>query len=780
LCYSGVNMKSLLNLRYAMKLFCVIILILTMFSPAFAGVTYQQQSDNERILVSINFVDPLIEQSTVLEDALTVSIPGLPNTNNYHQYRLPVQPLIILLPSDKAVKDIVVDCSDARVFGSVGSVEYGGAVIPLSSDLDKGSVAISNDESFEVSAQSERFSSGGIYRLKGYKILHVSLYPVLYSDEEQQFFFTPTMDLQISLQDDSVQSFIRGTSDDAAQVASIVCNPELLSTYTSNEYVQISSGEQYQYVIITSDDFKDADGEYTFQDLVSQKNSKGVNATIVTVEEILSNPDFSVNGLWGDNNPENPFYQTPITTDTNVFDDTQARIRNFIRFAYTNWGTEYVLLAGDADANNPKDNIVPVRGLFADENGLPLTEGGVSYETDDIPSDVYYACLDGNFNYDGDRHFGEAAMFNELDDTIDEADLYAEVSVGRACVDSDTEVSNFVKKSITYDQLFYDDYFQRVLFLGEYLGSQFFTQWGGDYKDAVEYLFPSDYVITKLYHRDGTWDIDTYWDILNNEPPLIINHDGHGSPNSAMGLNCYSVGELINTKYFFIYSHTCLAGAFDNCWPPDTYYSNDCVAEYFTVETEHGAIATIMNARYGLGSQYTLESPSGAYDKSFFTAVFNHSIRQFGPANHYSKQDHIWQIDENGMRWAYYETNLLGDPELSIKKPLPDVAVNVDIQNPVDEGCLYVNDGAPIALSFLQRPFVFGGITLRAEVVTDPNDFTESVSFIVDGDTVFVDDEFPYEWFWDPSSRGAHTITIKADALYDFSGSDMVSVYVLK
>ena len=72
---------------------------------------------------------------------------------------------------------------------------------------------------------------------------------------------------------------------------------------------------------------------------------------------------------------------------------------------------------------------MPHRGLFADEQGLPLT-GTLDYETDDIPSDVYYACLDGNFNYDEDSHFGDAPKFNLRDDTLDEADLYAEVAVG--------------------------------------------------------------------------------------------------------------------------------------------------------------------------------------------------------------------------------------------------------------------------------------------------------------------------------------------------------------
>jgi hypothetical protein len=102
-----------------------------------------------------------------------------------------------------------------------------------------------------------------------------------------------------------------------------------------------------------------------------------------------------------------------------------------------------------------------------------------------------------------------------------------------------------------------------------------------------------------------------------------------------------------------------MAGGFDN---PDNY---DCIAEYYTVKTEHAAIGGIWNARFGLGSNNTLDSPSGAYDISFFKALFEEDIGEMGRASHYSKEDNIPRINENGMRWCYYETNLFGDPELS-------------------------------------------------------------------------------------------------------------------
>jgi hypothetical protein len=131
---------------------------------------------------------------------------------------------------------------------------------------------------------------------------------------------------------------------------------------------------------------------------------------------------------------------------------------------------------------------------------------------------------------------------------------------------------------------------------------------------------------------------------------------------------------LTNNNYFFIYSQTCLAGSFDNWTPWYGYREEDSAAEHFTVETPHGAFAVIMNSRYGLGSNDTLYSPSQILDESFFKALFTEKIRELGRANHYSKEDHIWHINENGIRWVYYETNLLGDPEVAIKTP--DIRIN--------------------------------------------------------------------------------------------------------
>jgi hypothetical protein len=186
------------------------------------------------------------------------------------------------------------------------------------------------------------------------------------------------------------------------------------------------------------------------------------------------------------------------------------------------------------------------------------------------------------------------------------------------------------------------------------------------------HLVPDYYNLKTFYdrdHEDNNWYPNELYEEIINSQPQIINHDGHGYTNYMLKMGGYSFYEFQNEKPFFIYSHSCLTGSFDNFIPGGTYVEDDCIAEILTCETPYGAFACILNARYGLGSENSPVSPSGAYDESFFKALFTENIKELGAANHYSKEDNIWRINQNGYRWAFYQTNLFGDPNLRVKDP---------------------------------------------------------------------------------------------------------------
>jgi len=415
----------------------------------------------------------------------------------------------------------------------------------------------------------------------------------------------------------------------------------------------VDPADSYDYVIITDSTLKSA-----FQPLTDWKNQKGVSTTIVTVDQITSDPSYTGN-------------------------DTQEEIRNFIIDAYNNWEIEYVLLGGDADyadvGGESGDNIIPVRRFWA-----------MSCDYDDgdlMPADMYYSNLDGTFDYDNDGIYGEPGD----GESGGEVDLYSEVFVGRAPVDSVEDVSNFVNKTIAYESLSgSESYLKKTLMVGEYLGFGGDADWGGNAKDEIkDYIFPPWYSST-LYDQDYSGNRWPKTEMITriNQGQHIINHLGHAStlyvmklcnaPVYQSGVYCGGSGDtdidnLINDEYPLIYTQGCYPGAFDNWNYAGAYTKSDSIAEHF-VTTEHGAFAMVANSRYGWGVYNNpFEGPSQYFDREFFDAIFNENIRNLGEALQDSKEDNAGLISsDNYMRWCYYEINLLGDPETSIHEPLPE------------------------------------------------------------------------------------------------------------
>ena len=286
---------------------------------------------------------------------------------------------------------------------------------------------------------------------------------------------------------------------------------------------------------------------------------------------------------------------------------TPEDIRDYIRDMYTTSNIEYVIIGGD-------DDVIPAKDLY-----VQAYPGG--YIEYNMPSDVYYACLDGTYNYDGDSQWGEP---NDGEGGGD-VDLIAEVYVGRASVGSTSEVDNFVDKTIDYLQTA-DEYLQDVLWVGEYLGFGGIAEWGGNYKDEMiggssnhgyttvgVPIGPDDFTVSYLYERDMSWGKTQIMNYMNSGIHFL-NHLGHGSSNYAMHMYNPDCVALTNDKYFFVYSQTCSAGHFDG---------TDCWAEQINIKTGHGAFAVIMNARYGWGVHYSTDGPSQRFDREFWDAVFN-------------------------------------------------------------------------------------------------------------------------------------------------------------
>jgi uncharacterized repeat protein (TIGR01451 family) len=617
-----------------------------------------------------------------------VTVPDLHNLDRPGDPRLPVKTASVLVPYGQRVEDITVECTERHVLPGSYHVELGPNAYPLSYT---GPITPASPNP-QIYAQTALFPPTLDTDLvdqvwRGYRMAFFSLYPVQYRPQVGTLTYCTEMQVRVTLAS-SMSTASQRLRDrpqqwrsDREEVRTMVDNPNVVASYPAPTEIDphtavplLDASDAFDYVIITSEALMNATGPYRFQDLSVEKASRGVTTLITTTEWISAS-------------------YAGVRPDGDV--DLQTKIRQFIDDAYTTWGTTYVLLGGDGDGSGGSaDAIVPHRGFY--------NEGGGSYEDYDIPADMYYACLDGTFDDDADGIYGEPT------DGPDggEVDLWAEVYVGRAPVDSEAELSDFVRKTLAY-QTTDDNYLQDVLMVGEDLGWD--EPWGGDRKDDIKeggniYGYTTvgfedsdhaDFFDTQtLYDRDGVWDKSELIGMMNDSVHLI-NHLGHANTIYVMKMGNGDVDALTNEDYFIAYSQGCYAGAFDNRGTtPGSYFTSDSISEHF-VTGDHGAVAVVSNSRYGWGDGGNAHGGSSQYyDRQFWDAVLEEGIVDLGPANQDSKEDTYTVVSPSGfhwvLRWVYYELNLFGDPELAIKTATAPIIYK---QHAVDDDTMGQSNG---------------------------------------------------------------------------------------
>lgn len=334
--------------------------------------------------------------------------------------------------------------------------------------------------------------------------------------------------------------------------------------------------------------------------------------------------------------------------------DSPEKLRNYIRFAYTNCGIRYVLLGGDLAT-------VPCRYAYVSANQPEFD----SY----IPCDLYYSCLDGSWNSDGDNRWGEPTDGEDGGDV----DLLGEVYVGRAPVDTPAEAAIWVAKTIRYE-VEGNPNAGHARFLSTYLG--FYAPGvhaqGGDMLDPLLPRF-SRFTVDWLDDRPFTapqWGGAGATAALNLSPHIAI-YNGHGDVDWIMQLFPEDLDALTNRHPFLAYSVGCNAGEFDN-----DPFTPDCIGEQLLTRNSRGAFAAILNSRLGWFNPQNEEQFSGEFQTRFFDRLLVGGHTNLGVAHQLSKHDMIGHVEQTGVmtyRWCYYEINLLGDPHVALKPPYSGV-----------------------------------------------------------------------------------------------------------
>jgi len=408
-------------------------------------------------------------------------------------------------------------------------------------------------------------------------------------------------------------------------------------------------GSPVQYVIITDDNEA---GEY--QRLADWKTQSGVPAVVRTMSFIRSQ---YVRGA-----------------------DDAERVRDFIRDAYSRWGTKWVLLGGDTD-------VIPVR--YA-RNVYYYSAG------EDIASDLYYSCVDGNWDGDGDQLYGEG---NPSGLPGDNADLYPDVYVGRAPTSNLNDAKAFVDRTLAYEKTPVGDYektmvmFAEVLFPEDWKSGDTVLLDGGSLADEV---LPSiqqnpSIQIKRLYQNYTDPSLvpgsvpetrAAVLDSLRKGFGFSV-HIGHGYRNvmsvGDANLTMTDVAGLTNgSRLTNLYAINCTSNAID--FP--------CIGEQFLKALNGGAVTSVGS------TQLDFPYAGRLFEKEWFRLVFDDSVTAAGEAQAKQKLPQIAaSTDDNAYRWMQQSLLLLGDPELRMWTGTPrtltvvptaafvlgDTAINVNV-----------------------------------------------------------------------------------------------------
>lgn len=414
-------------------------------------------------------------------------------------------------------------------------------------------------------------------------------------------------------------SNLRNSKQIESLVGRFADNPGASSTYAADN---TNAAGDYQVLIITTNAFINA-----FDELVSHYLTEGLIAEIATTEDINA----SGSGA-----------------------DLQEKIRNYIIDEYQQHGVEHVILGGD-------DELIPHRGFYC------YVQSGSGYQDQNIPADLYYSALDGNWNTDGDNQWGEPG----------EDDLLPDISVGRMPFSNLNELNAMINKSISYQFDPVMGEMRKVLMAGEELygnpytvGSQYLELLIGDHDDNGYSTvgIPESYTFDKLYDEVSYWSKDDLMAHLNQGNPML-HHSGHANETYVMK---FSNGDITNANfaqldgsthnYTLVYTHGCLCGAFD--------YS-DCIAEKMVTINNFAAVF-VGNSRYGWFNEGQTEGPSAHLHREFIDALYADEFTRVGRAHMESKIATMpWvtapgQWEPGALRWCFYDCNVLGDPVMAV------------------------------------------------------------------------------------------------------------------
>lgn len=325
--------------------------------------------------------------------------------------------------------------------------------------------------------------------------------------------------------------------------------------------------------------------------------------------------------------------------------DLAQAVRSFLRSAYELWGTRSAILGADHDE-------IPLRYVRVLEPTL-----------EDIPTDLYYADLDGTWDGNGNGIYGEVA---------DSLEMVPDLVVGRLPATTRAEATAIVDKTLRYrtaphaGALTKSAFLAEVLFPSEWSPGEDVSMDGALEAESLRVRVPGCAVSERYYENESFYAGAAHLTKASALAAIarghnVVVHVGHGSRSQI------SVGSEIvtGTELAAVSSGDSAAlWVSSNCASAAADY--DCVAEKLVRRPQGGAFAYVGATRDAWAANSTVLS------KALFSGIFGASSPTLGEALEAARGAFLpGARSELPARWTYFETILLGAPGTRVWKCPP-------------------------------------------------------------------------------------------------------------
>ncbi|MFX1244687.1 MAG: DUF4350 domain-containing protein [Promethearchaeota archaeon] len=403
------------------------------------------------------------------------------------------------------------------------------------------------------------------------------------------------------------------------------------SELTSNPYDSQYNGAGQGYVIVAPTAFLSA-----LNTFVQWKSDLGFDVSITTIENVYA---------------------------TYSGRDRAEQLRNFVIASFTENATQYFLLVGDCD-------VVPTREVWD-----PYLAGGLDNGTE--PSDMYFECLDGDWDANANNLFGEA------DDAVD---FFPEVSVGRLPVQTLTEAEDVLSGIIQLESNpspgnWMDDFLL--------IGPDCFGM--GDGANMLEeelnqwFLYDSFFDVHRLYPTDGSLSNTNVISRLNTGVGIVdfFDHGWYGGWVGALNEEDYGeVSGLVNgARRPFAFAMACETAAFD------AEFVEPTIGEAFFRNPNGGAVAYIGATRIAWAGYHAFDGLHHRFWRSFFETALQDQLVSPKQALQSALYEMVttYSMSDPISLETVYQAIYFGDPSMQLywKYKVTNTATPVEVNEQV-------------------------------------------------------------------------------------------------